>query len=108
MPPFRKHPTTALAGARQAVGLTIEDLADAAGVSPRTVARAERDRPVRPTELAAIRMAVDAYTPTSTCDYAQRAADVAARWLTDVVEPKRADALTALIRLTTIRSWRQL
>lgn len=46
--------------ARAATGLGVRELAEAAGVSPNTVARLERGEELRPTTVAAIRAALEA------------------------------------------------
>ncbi len=46
--------------ARAATGLGVRELAEAAGVSPNTVARLERGEDLRPATVAAIRSALEA------------------------------------------------
>lgn len=46
--------------ARAATGLGVRELAEAAGVSPNTVARLERGEDLRPATVAAIRAAFEA------------------------------------------------
>ena len=46
--------------ARAATGLGVRELAEAAGVSPNTVARLERGEELRPSTIATIRAALEA------------------------------------------------
>lgn len=46
--------------ARAATGLGVRELAEAAGVSPNTVARLERGEELKPATIAAIRAALEA------------------------------------------------